>query len=113
MPEIDSEKCSKEEVNPKKIIVKSNGVITRINISESDIGLSRTKKIPHDMLDPKAVSTKIASKIRKSSLVLHVIDLMDFESSITPELYLACRNRDLPVIFVLTKIDCLPKGANL
>merc|ERR1719277_1013678 len=53
---------------------------------------------------------KVVRRMRKGSLVLMVIDILDFESSLVPELFDACRNRQLPVLFVVNKVDCLPLG---
>ncbi|CAJ1337610.1 unnamed protein product [Effrenium voratum] len=36
-----------------------------------------------------------------------LVDLLDFESSLVPELFDACRNRQFPVIVVVNKVDCL------
>eukprot|EP00928_Gymnodinium_smaydae_P063155 TRINITY_DN46825_c0_g1_i1.p1 TRINITY_DN46825_c0_g1~~TRINITY_DN46825_c0_g1_i1.p1 ORF type:complete len:711 (+),score=150.98 TRINITY_DN46825_c0_g1_i1:58-2133(+) len=52
---------------------------------------------------------KVVRRMRKGSLVLMVIDILDFESSLVPELFDACRNRQFPVIFVVNKVDCLPE----
>lgn len=51
---------------------------------------------------------KIVRRMRRHSLVLMIIDVMDFESSVVPELFDACRNRKFPVIFLVNKVDCLP-----
>ena len=45
--------------------------------------------------------------MRKGSLVLMVVDIVDFESSLVPELFDACRNRRFPVLFIVNKVDCL------
>ncbi|CAE7801285.1 yqeH [Symbiodinium sp. CCMP2456] len=50
---------------------------------------------------------KIVRRMRKGSIVLMVVDLLDFESSLVPELFDACRNRRFPVIVVVNKVDCL------
>ncbi|CAE7390125.1 yqeH, partial [Symbiodinium necroappetens] len=44
---------------------------------------------------------------KEDSEVLMVVDLLDFESSLVPELFDACRNRRFPVIVVVNKVDCL------
>lgn len=61
---------------------------------------------------PNDIVNKIISKLKPGSIILHVVDLMDFESSLVPELFIACRNKQLPVLFVLNKADCLPVRAN-
>jgi len=53
---------------------------------------------------------KVVRRLRKGSLVLMVIDILDFESSLVPEFFDACRQRNLPVIFVINKVDCLPEN---
>jgi len=37
-----------------------------------------------------------------------LVDILDFEASVVPELFDACRNRKFPVIFLVNKVDCLP-----
>ena len=56
---------------------------------------------------------KIVKFIKKGSIVLHIVDLLDFEASLVPELFLGCRQKELPSIFLINKIDLLPKQANL
>ena len=60
---------------------------------------------------------KIAKRIEKGSVVLKVVDVMDFESSLVPELFQVCRNKQLKVIFLVNKCDVLPlyshKNSNL
>lgn len=50
---------------------------------------------------------KIVRRIRKGSVVLMVVDILDFESSLVPELFDGCRNRKFPVIIIVNKVDCL------
>ena len=51
---------------------------------------------------------KVIRRMRKNSVVLMVIDIIDFEASVVPELFDACRTRRFPVIFLVNKVDCLP-----
>eukprot|EP00927_Polykrikos_kofoidii_P060698 TRINITY_DN55623_c0_g1_i1.p1 TRINITY_DN55623_c0_g1~~TRINITY_DN55623_c0_g1_i1.p1 ORF type:complete len:793 (-),score=99.86 TRINITY_DN55623_c0_g1_i1:69-2447(-) len=51
---------------------------------------------------------KVVRRIRKGSVVLMVVDVLDFEASMVPELYDACRQKRLPVICIVNKTDCLP-----
>ncbi|CAD7972640.1 unnamed protein product [Amoebophrya sp. A25] len=62
---------------------------------------------------PNEIIDKVVSRIRPNSVVLQVVDLLDFEASLCPELYIACRNKQCSVLFVVNKIDCLPAKANL
>ncbi|CAK9035280.1 unnamed protein product [Durusdinium trenchii] len=50
---------------------------------------------------------KIVRRIRKGSIVLMIVDILDFESSLVPELFDGCRNRQFPVIVIVNKVDCL------
>ncbi|KAF8819278.1 DnaJ domain-containing protein [Cardiosporidium cionae] len=73
------------------------------------------ESLPHPFLGETEMAgfvSKILSNIRKDSLVLKMIDILDIESSIVPELFEGCRNRRLQVIWVINKIDCLPKGVD-
>lgn len=54
---------------------------------------------------------KVVRRMRKGSLVLMLIDILDFESSLVPELFDACRNKRLQVLFVVNKVDCLPQSS--
>mmetsp|Transcript_114136 Transcript_114136/g.261955 ORF Transcript_114136/g.261955 Transcript_114136/m.261955 type:complete len:620 (+) Transcript_114136:15-1874(+) len=63
--------------------------------------------------EPDQVVSKVAQRIRKESLVLMVVDVLDFESSVVPELFMACRQKLLQVIFLINKIDLLPQGVQM
>ncbi|KAF4651172.1 nitric oxide associated protein 1 [Perkinsus olseni] len=54
------------------------------------------------------IVAKVVKSIRKDSLVLMLVDILDFESSIVPELFESCRQKNLQVMFVINKIDGIP-----
>lgn len=47
-------------------------------------------------------------RIPAGSTVLKVVDILDFEASLVPELFDALRNRNHRVIFLVNKMDALP-----
>jgi len=55
------------------------------------------------------VVEKVVRRMRKGSIVLKIVDITDFESSLVPELFDACRQRQFPVILVVNKVDALPQ----
>ena len=50
----------------------------------------------------------IVKRLPDDAIVLSVIDVLDFESSIVPALYEALSRRRIRVISVLNKLDCIP-----
>ncbi|CEM26007.1 unnamed protein product [Vitrella brassicaformis CCMP3155] len=62
---------------------------------------------PHQLIE------KVVKRIKHDSLVLNIIDILDIESSVVPELYQACRNKQLQVLWVINKVDLLPYRADL
>lgn len=50
----------------------------------------------------------VCSSLGSDSIVLNVIDITNFESSVLPELLQVLSRRRIPVIHVLNKMDCLP-----
>jgi ribosome biogenesis GTPase A len=51
---------------------------------------------------------KIVTQVPSNGVVIKTVDILDFESSIVPELLEAFSRRGIPVIVILTKMDCLP-----
>lgn len=52
---------------------------------------------------------RISGMIRPRSLILHLVDIMDFEASLVPELHEMCRQHHLEIIWVINKVDCIPE----
>ena len=50
----------------------------------------------------------IVSRIPQDSLILKIVDVLDFESSLAPKLFEALKQRGLQVIFAVNKCDALP-----
>uniref|UniRef100_A0A0G4H2Z4 Uncharacterized protein n=1 Tax=Chromera velia CCMP2878 TaxID=1169474 RepID=A0A0G4H2Z4_9ALVE len=65
------------------------------------------------VLSPDEVAKKIVKHVKAESLVLKVVDLLDLESSVVPSLFEGLRSKQCTVIWVVNKIDCLPKGTPL
>lgn len=71
------------------------------------LGLGDTSKIRHTA----ELIERIVYAIRPGSLVLHVVDMTDLESTVVPELHEACRKKHLDTLWIVNKIDCLPRGS--
>ncbi len=54
----------------------------------------------------------LVEKVNSASVVVSVVDILDFESSVVPELYEALSRKGIPVITILNKCDCLPLAVN-
>ena len=63
---------------------------------------------PDAFSHPDEIVEHLVKSMKKESVVLKIVDILDFESSLVPELYEALSRRSIPVITVLNKIDCLP-----
>ncbi|PFH37998.1 DnaJ domain-containing protein [Besnoitia besnoiti] len=63
-------------------------------------------------LAPETVINSVVKKMKRDSVVLKVVDVCDLESSVVPELFQACRAKRLHVIWLINRIDCLPRTAN-
>ena len=57
---------------------------------------------------PYEVIESIVKRVKKGSLVLNIIDILDLESTMIPECFEALRNKQLDVLFLVNKIDALP-----
>lgn len=66
--------------------------------------LGDTTEIQH----PVDLIEKIVVAIRPGSLVVHIVDITDFENTMVPELHEACRRKHLDTLWVVNKLDCLP-----
>ncbi|KEP66317.1 UNVERIFIED_CONTAM: DnaJ domain-containing protein [Hammondia hammondi] len=62
-------------------------------------------------LSPEAVVHSIVKTMKKDSVVLKIVDVCDLESSVVPELFQACRSKRLHVIWLINRVDCLPRTA--
>ncbi|CBZ52891.1 Predicted GTPases (ISS), related [Neospora caninum Liverpool] len=62
-------------------------------------------------LEPETVVNAIVKTMKKDSVVLKLVDVCDLESSVVPELFQACRSKRLHVIWLINRIDCLPRTA--
>ena len=51
---------------------------------------------------------RVLKRIPENAIVIKVVDVLDFEASLIPELFDALSNRKIPVLTVLNKMDCLP-----
>ncbi|KAF4676490.1 nitric oxide associated protein 1 [Perkinsus chesapeaki] len=58
--------------------------------------------------EEEQIVAKVVKSIKKDSLVLMLVDILDFESSIVPELFESCRQKNLQVMFVINKVDAIP-----
>ena len=74
---------------------------------------------PTDLMRTSLMRTRdtgidqLISRIPRRSLVVHIIDVLNFEDSLLPEMYEKLHRIDTDVISVLNKIDCLPLNFEL
>lgn len=64
-------------------------------------------------LNSLSVVSHLTKAMPKDSLVLKLVDICDLELSVVPELFRACRDKSLKVIWVVNRVDCLPRDAKL
>ena len=65
----------------------------------------------HEITDKAHVAVDdIVCFIPRGSVVLHIIDVLNLESSALPELYEKLPRNDIPVLSVVNKVDCLPSS---
>jgi ribosome biogenesis GTPase A len=58
--------------------------------------------------DPHSFTESIITRIPKESIIIKVVDILDFETSIVPEMYETLKRRGFKIITVINKMDCLP-----
>lgn len=64
-------------------------------------------------LSAPSVITQLTRVMPNNSIVLKVVDICDLELSVVPELFAACREKGLRAIWVVNRVDCLPKHTDL
>ena len=63
-------------------------------------------------VDRSRIIEAISRQLRFRSIMIMVVDIMDFEATSVPELYEAARKKKCHLVIVANKIDALPKGAS-
>lgn len=61
---------------------------------------------------PEVISD-LVRRIKGDGLVLYLVDLVNIEATVLPELYIAIRNKAMEVIWIVNKVDVLPNGTDL
>lgn len=92
----------------KKEIMKKRKEGKKMDLEKME--LSTAKYIEADR---NHLMNMIIKKMKKKSLVLYIIDITNIENTILPELYIGCKNKDVNIIWLVNKVDCLPKFVNL
>ncbi|CRG94787.1 GTP-binding protein, putative [Plasmodium gallinaceum] len=121
---LDEEGCKKEEnyyqdnsynidkrsinIFEKKDILKKRNDIKKLDVEKMEA--SKAKYIEGDR---NHIMNNLIKKMKKKSLVLYLIDITNIENTILPELYIGCKNKDVNIIWLVNKVDCLPKSTNL
>lgn len=57
--------------------------------------------------------TQLTRIMPNNSIVLKIVDIFDLELSVVPELFAACREKGLKAIWVVNRVDCLPKHTDM
>ncbi|KAK2197047.1 bifunctional P-loop containing nucleoside triphosphate hydrolase/GTP binding domain [Babesia duncani] len=92
----------------------SNAITSTPLDSTSDCGNGNEEKYSqlsedgHVLASSINLISEIATRIKNDSLVIFLIDLVNVEASVVPELYIALRNRCLDIIWVANKFGVLP-----
>ncbi|SOV19594.1 GTP-binding protein, putative [Plasmodium sp. DRC-Itaito] len=92
----------------KKDVMKKRNDKKRLDVEKME--LSTSKYIEGDR---NHIMNNLIKKMKRKSLVLYIIDITNIENTILPELYIGCKNKDLNIIWLVNKVDCLPKSTNL
>ncbi|VTZ70211.1 GTP-binding protein, putative [Plasmodium chabaudi chabaudi] len=95
-------------VYEKKDILKKRNEIKRLDAEKMNISSAKYVEA-----DRNNIMNNLIKKMKKKSLVLYIIDITNIENTILPELYIGCKNKDINIIWLVNKIDCLPKSTNL
>ncbi|EDL46069.1 hypothetical protein, conserved [Plasmodium vivax] len=92
----------------KRDILKKRNDMKRLDAEKMEV--STAKYVEGDRNE---VMNNLIKKMKRKSLVLYLIDITNIENTILPELYIGCKNKDINIIWLVNKVDCLPKMANL
>ncbi|XP_026189848.1 uncharacterized protein LOC34622068 [Cyclospora cayetanensis] len=64
-------------------------------------------------LSASSVITHLTRLMPKNSIILKIVDICDLELSVVPELFEACRQKGLKTLWIINRVDCLPRDTNL
>ncbi|KAL8429459.1 hypothetical protein ACSSS7_006590 [Eimeria intestinalis] len=64
-------------------------------------------------LSPSSVVKQLTRVMPKNSIILKIVDICDLELSVVPELFQACREKGLKTLWIINRVDCLPRNADL
>ncbi|ANQ09934.1 Uncharacterized protein PCOAH_00045240 [Plasmodium coatneyi] len=92
----------------KKDILKKRNDMKKLDVEKMQV--STAKYIQGDRNE---VMNNLIKKMKRKSLVLYLVDITNIENTILPELYIGCKNKDINIIWLVNKVDCLPKSTNL
>ncbi|VWU50968.1 GTP-binding protein, putative [Hepatocystis sp. ex Piliocolobus tephrosceles] len=106
----DNYNIDKRSVNvyEKKDVLKKRNNIKRLDVEKMLI--STGKYVEGDRNN---IMNNLIKKMKRKSLVLYLIDITNIENTILPELYIGCKNKDINIIWLVNKIDCLPKSTDI
>lgn len=65
------------------------------------------------MASAPEVISNMTRRIKSDGLVLYLVDVVNIEATVLPELYIAIRNKAMEVIWIVNKVDVLPDGTDL
>ncbi|KAL8441829.1 hypothetical protein Emag_006874 [Eimeria magna] len=64
-------------------------------------------------LSPSSVVKQLTRVMPKNSIILKIVDICDLELSVVPELFQACREKGLKTLWIVNRVDCLPRNVDL
>ncbi|KAL8435334.1 hypothetical protein Efla_006964 [Eimeria flavescens] len=64
-------------------------------------------------LSASSVVKQLTRVMPKNSIILKIVDICDLELSVVPELFQACREKGLKTLWIINRVDCLPRNVDL
>ncbi|GAW82495.1 GTP-binding protein [Plasmodium gonderi] len=92
----------------KKDILKKRNDMKKLDVEKMQVSTAK-----YVQGDRNHIMNNLIKKMKRKSLVLYLIDITNIENTILPELYIGCKNKDINIIWLVNKVDCLPKSTNL
>ena len=101
---VDSAPMSSVRIKTTRIYCQRCYRLQQYGRIEHPVGFDFGRRIPSS----RVLLDEIISSIPSRSVVLHIIDVLNLESSSLPEIYEKLSRKGVSVISVVNKMDCLP-----
>jgi len=111
-PNSEVTKCTNSRFRPKTQMLYCQRCFRIQNYGSESATISPShapnRSIANSQVQRAIAIEKVVTQIPQNSIVIHTIDVLDVEASIVPEFFEAFAKRNIPVITVVNKMDCLP-----